>query len=159
MTVRETARLLRVSPVTVRRYIKAGRLQAVRIGRNVRIEREAVEKLPTVRDERDSDVDFLVEDNPIWKLVGVVADDDSPADLSANKQKYLAEAYGDLQHEQPTSQSSLGRDSIDAAAGRLLTMRHPIWEHIGMSRGENESEDVSEHKGKYVAEAHLAKDE
>ena len=42
-TVDETARLLRVSPITIRRYIASGELEAVRVGRSVRVRREAIE--------------------------------------------------------------------------------------------------------------------
>ena len=42
LTVDETARLLKVAPVTVRRYIAEGRLPAVRVGRAVRVRRDAV---------------------------------------------------------------------------------------------------------------------
>jgi excisionase family DNA binding protein len=45
LTVQETARLLRLTPMTVRRYIAAGRLPAVRVGRRVRVERDAVQAL------------------------------------------------------------------------------------------------------------------
>ena len=37
LTVQEVAERLRVHPITVRRYIKFGGLQAVRIGRSVRV--------------------------------------------------------------------------------------------------------------------------
>jgi excisionase family DNA binding protein len=47
LTVDETAAMLRVNPVTIRRYIKSGRLPAVRVGRHVRIEKEAAEALAT----------------------------------------------------------------------------------------------------------------
>jgi excisionase family DNA binding protein len=43
-TVDETARLLRVSPITIRRYIAAGQLEAVRVGRGVRVHREAIDR-------------------------------------------------------------------------------------------------------------------
>ena len=43
-TVDETARLLRVSPITIRRYIASGELEAVRVGRSVRVRREAIER-------------------------------------------------------------------------------------------------------------------
>jgi excisionase family DNA binding protein len=42
LTVGEVATRLRVSPVTVRRLIKSGDLEAVRIGRLVRVAPEAV---------------------------------------------------------------------------------------------------------------------
>jgi excisionase family DNA binding protein len=45
ITVQETARLLKVTPTTVRRYITAGRLPAVKVGRAVRVRKEAVETL------------------------------------------------------------------------------------------------------------------
>lgn len=45
LTVHETAAMLKVNPDTVRRYITSGRLPAVRIGRRVRIRREAIEAL------------------------------------------------------------------------------------------------------------------
>jgi excisionase family DNA binding protein len=45
LTVHETAALLKVNPDTVRRYITSGRLPAVRIGRRVRIHKEAIEAL------------------------------------------------------------------------------------------------------------------
>lgn len=45
LTVDETARILKLNPVTVRRFIADGRLPAVRVGRRVRIHKEAVEAL------------------------------------------------------------------------------------------------------------------
>lgn len=54
LTVDETAALLRVSPVTIRRFIASGRLPARRVGRHVRVEREAAEAFaePVVTGER-----------------------------------------------------------------------------------------------------------
>ncbi len=43
LTVPEAAERLRVHVITVRRYIKAGRLAAVRVGRNVRVRTSALE--------------------------------------------------------------------------------------------------------------------
>lgn len=45
LTVYETAALLKVNPETVCRYIASGRLHAVRIGRRVRVRKEAIEAL------------------------------------------------------------------------------------------------------------------
>jgi excisionase family DNA binding protein len=45
LTVQETAEMLRVNPMTVRRYIASGRLAAVRIGRRIRVPREALDAL------------------------------------------------------------------------------------------------------------------
>jgi excisionase family DNA binding protein len=106
-TVRETANLLRVSEITVRRYIADGRLPAVRVGRSVRVEKEAVERLPnpvkpveprekSPRKRRKPR--YFTEDDPLWKLVGAFDDPEGPTDVSENKGKYLAEAALDL-HE------------------------------------------------------------
>jgi excisionase family DNA binding protein len=46
LTVREAAALLRVSDLTVRRWIWAGKLPAIRVGRVLRIKPSDVERLP-----------------------------------------------------------------------------------------------------------------
>ena len=106
LTVKEVARELRVTPITVRRYIAAGRLAAVRVGRGVRIERGAVERFvgwvnPLVTPE-DEDQDELMlgepthADDPLWGIIGIFdSGPDGPTDVSSNKYKYLAEAYVD----------------------------------------------------------------
>ena len=43
LTVREVAELLQLHEVTIRRYIRDGKLESVRIGRNVRVPRAALE--------------------------------------------------------------------------------------------------------------------
>jgi excisionase family DNA binding protein len=45
LTIQETAKLLKVTPTTVRRYITAGQLPAVKVGRGVRVRKEALETL------------------------------------------------------------------------------------------------------------------
>jgi excisionase family DNA binding protein len=45
LTVDEIARLLKVNPVTVRRFISTGRLPAVRVGRRIRVHRKDAEAL------------------------------------------------------------------------------------------------------------------
>ena len=47
LTVHETAAMLKLNPETVRRHIASGRLEAVRVGRRVRVRREAVESFLT----------------------------------------------------------------------------------------------------------------
>jgi excisionase family DNA binding protein len=102
LTVQETADLLRVSAVTVRRHIAAGRLRAVRIGGRVRVDREQIGMLikPVGVKRRRATPrkpKFFTMDDPLWKLIGAFKSD-GPTDVSANKHEYLAEAYADL-HE------------------------------------------------------------
>ena len=100
LTVRETAQLLRVSPHTIRRYAANGRLAAVKIGRGVRIQREAVAQLlvpgaagtlESTEHERPAKAPFSRTDS-LWNIVRI-AESDSPGDVSADKHKYLADAY------------------------------------------------------------------
>ncbi|MBA2449306.1 MAG: helix-turn-helix domain-containing protein [Chloroflexi bacterium] len=104
LTVQETARMLKVAPITIRRYIAGGRLPAVKVGRGLRVEREAVEQLiqpvavrpingrvakrPTGRRKTG----ILSADDPIWDIVGT-GRSEGPTDVSENKRKYLADAY------------------------------------------------------------------
>ena len=100
MTVQETARLLRVSPVTVRRYIASRRLPAVRVGKGVRVRKEDIEKLPTpigseeVASPKGRRAKVFTKEDALWRLVGIGRS--GKADVSENKQKYLAQAYADL---------------------------------------------------------------
>jgi hypothetical protein len=41
------------------------------------------------------------EDDPLWGIVGMFTSD-GPSDVSSNKHKYLADAYGDLHENSPT---------------------------------------------------------
>lgn len=40
----------------------------------------------------------FTKDDPLWDIVGLLKDDGGPTDVSANVDKYLAEAYADT-HE------------------------------------------------------------
>lgn len=105
LTVREAAAMLRVSQVTLRRYVASGRLPAVRVGRNVRIERTAAEDLAEpARPSADSTAgrggDIQNEgkvftlDSSFWNIVGMV-DDDGPTDMASDKYTYFPQVYGD----------------------------------------------------------------
>ncbi len=115
LTVQETAELLRVSPATVRRYIASGALPARRVGRNVRVEKDAAERFAqpytngyhangaiTERQsppeepkrQRSRKPRYLTYDDPIWSLVGIATGPEGePTDVARNKHKYLAEEY------------------------------------------------------------------
>jgi len=100
LTVQETAALLRVAPVTVRRYIAAGRLATVRVGRGVRVQREAVERFvgavpaPTPSATMLPPGEPTSAEDPLWSLIGIFdADADGATDVAEHKHRYLADAY------------------------------------------------------------------
>jgi excisionase family DNA binding protein len=100
LTVPEAAALLRVSPITIRRYIADGQLPAVRVGKGVRIEREALDQFLSPIAPRTngktaakSGGAFTMEDS-LWRLAGIAdSGPDGPTDVSENKYRYLADAY------------------------------------------------------------------
>jgi excisionase family DNA binding protein len=107
LTVDETARLLRVAPITVRRYIVDGRLSAVRVGRSVRVDKDSIgsllrpvapRKAATRRERIPRGRPFTMNDS-FWSLVGI-GHSGGVGDVSENKQRYLADAYADT-HEAP----------------------------------------------------------
>ncbi len=98
LTVQETASLLRVSPMTIRRYISSGRLPAVRIGRGVRVPRESLAQLlapierPTpVAPERARRGRAFTMDDSLWNIVGIGRSPD-PSQVAEQKDRYVAEA-------------------------------------------------------------------
>jgi excisionase family DNA binding protein len=114
LTVRETADLLRVSPVTVRRYIASGALPARRVGRSVRVEQDEAERfarpianghgvngaessengVSSAGRKRPRKPRHLTYDDPIWSLAGIFGVHGGPTDVARSKYKYLAEEYG-----------------------------------------------------------------
>ncbi len=103
LTINETAEILRVSPLTVRRYISRHILHAVHVGRSVRIRREELERVTDRKNgvfsdlDKDSDWESTSEDDPLWRIVGI-GESSGPTDVSVRKHDYLAEAYEDLHH-------------------------------------------------------------
>ncbi len=103
LTLREAAQALRVSPITVRRYISAGQIEAVKAGKGVRIRKEAVDRFlqPVtprrgVKEPTQPRARLFTKDDALFRIVGIAngrADD--VTDVSENVDKYLAEAYAD----------------------------------------------------------------
>ena len=104
LTVQEAAAMLKVNPITVRRFIAQGRLAAVRVGRRVRVSKEAVEQFvtpvrprPAKPAKRAPAGRALTREDPLWKLVGS-ATSAEPTD-SSRKYEYLAEGLLQRQRE------------------------------------------------------------
>ena len=101
LTVRETAEILKVTSITIRRYIAAGRLPAVKAGKGVRVRKEALDQFITPVAPTKSEgqlaprrTRLFSRDDSLFSIIGVArgASEDG-ADVSENKLKYLAEAY------------------------------------------------------------------
>ena len=98
LTIQEVAQIMRVNPITIRRHIKAGDIEAVSVGRRVRVKKESVDRFikPIVPKTRQSKYRLRGKptsaSDPIWDIVGM-ASSKGPGDVSENKYKYLAEAY------------------------------------------------------------------
>lgn len=80
LSVKQAAFILRVHPLTIRRYIKSKKLRAVKVGGNIRIEEESlqnfhkdidtVEQQPRIfKSNRLSDKQFT-QDDPLLRLQG-----------------------------------------------------------------------------------------
>jgi excisionase family DNA binding protein len=98
LTIQETARMLKVNPITIRRYIASGRLPAVRVGRGVRVRKEAVDQLieevVPKKARRAAPVPRgkpFTMDDPLWKVVGI-GRSGGKTNVAANKDEYIAAA-------------------------------------------------------------------
>ncbi len=89
LTVQETAALIKVSPGTVLRHVAAGRLPAVRVGRLIRIRREAVEDL--LEPVAPASWEPTTADDPLWSIVGIVSTDE-PTEIARYKDECIADA-------------------------------------------------------------------
>jgi excisionase family DNA binding protein len=98
LTVQQVADHFRVSRVTVWRWIRAGRLAGIRVGRVRRIARSSLEEfahrglervLPVPSRARSVGTVFTLT-HPLWELVGKGRG--GGANVSGNKYKYVAKA-------------------------------------------------------------------
>jgi excisionase family DNA binding protein len=91
LTVSETAAYLKVSTVTVRRYIKARRLPVVRLGRSIRVRKEDVEALHERPEGHELRERYFEPESRLWEIVrkGYRS---GLSDVSSDKHKYLADA-------------------------------------------------------------------
>src|SRR5579884_3539173 len=100
LTIQETAQTLKVAPLTVRRYIQSGMLPAVKVGRGIRVRKEALDQLVTdvspvagtgtPATQRHGKV-FSMGD-PLWNVVGI-GETEEPTDIAGHKDEYIASAH------------------------------------------------------------------
>lgn len=137
LTVKETAQILRVSPITVRRYIASGQLPAQRAGRGIRVRRQDVEDF--LEPVMPSGQPFTMDD-PLWNIVGMGRSGE-PTNIADRKDEYIADAI-------LAANSDEEEDAPYQFQGRPLTKDNPLWTIIGLGSSvdptevaENERED------------------
>lgn len=97
LTVKETAVLLRVSPITVRRYIASGKLPAERVGRGIRVRREAIgELVEPINRDAVSTSDASIGELPtvyevLYNIIGI-GHSGEPTNIAEFKDEYIADA-------------------------------------------------------------------
>jgi excisionase family DNA binding protein len=98
LTVADVARICRVHEATVRRHIASGRLRSVRVGRGIRVRTEDLKRFmesPVLPGEDPGKFKPFTEDDPLWNIVGIIADDEPW--VSGDKYRALADAYSKKQ--------------------------------------------------------------
>ncbi|MGH2614435.1 MAG: helix-turn-helix domain-containing protein [Thermomicrobiales bacterium] len=133
LTVKETARELRVSPITVRRYIASGKLRAERVGRGIRVRREAIE-------------DFVTP---------VVA---QQASLEQFHWSHRPPNYAEEDLVEISSQGGVVWvlvDRLDEYLDEHGKDGNPFGDFIGIGRSGGPT-NIAEHKAEYIADAILA---
>jgi excisionase family DNA binding protein len=88
-TLAEAADYLRVSPATVRRWIKQRRLRASKIGRDYRIEGRQLEETLEADAAFERNLRPFTADSPLLKLSGVLKS--GHTDIAREHDRYLAE--------------------------------------------------------------------
>ncbi len=153
LTVKETAQLLRVSPITVRRYIASGQLAAERVGRGIRVRREAIEEfvtpvVPASKQWGDESEDLPTLREQLGNIIGI-GRSGKPGNISEHKYEYLTEAYSD---EDDDEEDELDQDEL---VTEPFTTDDPLWDIVGIGRSGGPN-DVASNKHKYLADAIFA---
>lgn len=124
-TLEEACRFLKVSAPTARRWIKAGRLRARKIGRDYRLfGSDLLNALATP--DRLSKLKLLTPDHPLLELVGV--GDSGRSDIAEEHDRYLAEFLrntGDHPTLAPRTSSVRGHLGVVRALGSPRPLARP----------------------------------
>jgi excisionase family DNA binding protein len=160
LTVKETAQLLRVSPITVRRYIASGQLAAERVGRGIRVRREAIEEFVTpvvpgefywprrpANYEEEDLVEICSRSSPtgvMWVLIDRL-DDYLDQHVPVGDDP-LGNIIG------LASGTETGGGAQEPGAENLPTVLHALGVSAGIFRT-GQPTNIAEHKDEYLAEA------
>ena len=83
LNVNQVAFILKVHPLTIRRYLKEGKLKAVRLGGNIRIKESQLQdfhkdfspnaSLPKITKNKQLEIKTFSIDDPLFQLKGRIA--------------------------------------------------------------------------------------
>lgn len=83
LNVNQVAFILKVHPLTIRRYLKEGKLKAVRLGGNIRIKESQLQEfhkdfspntsLPKITKTKQIEIKTFTIDDPLFQLKGRIA--------------------------------------------------------------------------------------
>ena len=173
LTVKETAQLLRVSPITVRRYIASGQLAAERVGRGIRVRRKAIEEFVTPVEPKESLGKPFTFDDPLWNIVRL-GRSEGPNNVASNKHQHVANSLlsefrdpeDDIKLDGLSVKLSTPGDPPRSAFGEgeaddleadeeLPTFREQLGNFIGIGHSGGPG-DVSANKHEHLAQATVA---
>lgn len=152
LTVKETAEILKVSPLTVRRYISRNILHAKRVGRTIRIPRSELERwgehaTPEFETLGSSPIKGqpFTEDDPLWSIIGM----DTPTEMTDRG------AEGDTRHHR--GQPAATKDPVPAGKSteqvwRPTSKDDSIWRIADLVDDDGPT-DASANIHNYIADA------
>jgi excisionase family DNA binding protein len=159
LTVKETAEMLRVSTITVRRYIASGKLAAVRVGRNIRIRRNDAERVIEADARTDfhqhsegSPVRHVAEARAAYSLSDKSTSIQNGAGLEESKEdpaRFLMEHYSEERQGKVPAQSKFADKSDE-----WIRENHPLLKMIGIIEGDDGPTDMAKNHDKYLADTH-----
>ncbi|NOX63124.1 MAG: helix-turn-helix domain-containing protein [Chloroflexi bacterium] len=123
LSVKQVAQLLRRSETTVRRYIRSGKLEAVRVGRHVRVPREAVEALML-----GEATDFREPARPLYRTANDLTarlDESPPVAVSSRGARTREEIIRDFE-------AMLVQIDRDSAEGKEYFRDDPVFRLAGV---------------------------
>lgn len=115
LSIQEVAQITGLHKMTIRRYIRSGQLEAVRIGRRIRIRREALEKLLTPV-QSDATLKATAENTGYLKESAVVYEATSPTKTARSAQAIIGDIALQL--------VQLPLEDINLVAQMVARLRH-----------------------------------
>jgi excisionase family DNA binding protein len=122
LSIQEVAQITGLHEITIRRYVRSGELEAVRIGRRIRVQREAVDRLMK---PMHPDPEPALESEPYLK--------EGAAAYEVTSQRQAVETIPEVVGRIALQLVQLPADDVSAVAqlvARLRQQRQPVLHHL-----------------------------